>query len=349
MKVLLFSDLHAHPFKSYSEVLSTGVNSRLQDAIDALDRIATTVAEQKIPLVIFGGDLFHVKPNINIQTFNLIWDAFSRIVATGTQLVLLVGNHDQLTQDGEMHSAHAFASIATVIDEPDYLCKRVGDELVHFFFIPHNYDADVLRAQLKMTFEELGAPIEPHALIGHFGITGMEVGANFILNDENLLTLGELQPDKWTRVFLGHYHKVQSVGNVQYLGALLQHNWGDVGQKRGFWIWDTVTNDCEFHSSHAPEFAEYSIEDLGNDPPAGKFIKIKYRPEQAALVEPYQNLPGYQLDMIKPEQEVITASSATIGLDEAMEEYVQKAEKYELDSVELLHLGQELLKRALKE
>ena len=51
---------------------------------------------------------------------------------------------------------------------------------------------------------------------------------------------GELY-SKFTKVFSGHYHTRSDDGRIYYLGNPYEMFWNDVGDRRGFTIFDTET------------------------------------------------------------------------------------------------------------
>ena len=72
MKYLIFSDLHAHNYREFSEIDPTGVNSRLLDCVEVLGEIQKYANSQGIEKVIFCGDLFHLKNNIDSRVIKII-------------------------------------------------------------------------------------------------------------------------------------------------------------------------------------------------------------------------------------------------------------------------------------
>jgi hypothetical protein len=63
--------------------------------------------------------------------------------------------------------------------------------------------------------------------------------------------------DKFSNVFSGHYHTRSTNGKVHYLGNPYEIYWTDVGDKRGFTIFDTETQ--EFFSVDNPHRIFYNI------------------------------------------------------------------------------------------
>jgi DNA repair exonuclease SbcCD nuclease subunit len=94
-------------------------------------------------------------------------------------------------------------------------------------------------------------------LLGHLGIQGAKVGADFVYTNPHDAALSDLNVSAFDAVFLGHYHEYQQLAsNAWYIGAPLQHNWGDRGSTRGFIIYDTETRTHEHVPLKAPKFVQ---------------------------------------------------------------------------------------------
>ena len=123
MKVLLFSDLHAHSWRNCSTMLPTGRNSRLQDTINILREIRELADKEKVDGVLFAGDMFHIRPGLasmHIPTFNAVYEEIALLKLNRTFVALLVGNHDQGDKAGREYSVFAFRSTVTVMDQPGW-------------------------------------------------------------------------------------------------------------------------------------------------------------------------------------------------------------------------------------
>jgi len=279
MKVLLFSDLHAHAFKAYSTVLPqpVGRNSRLHDAILILQEIKAIADKEDVDGILFGGDLFHIRPGagtMKISTFNAIYDAIARLKIGREFVGLLVGNHDQGDRAGREHSIYAFGSIVTVMDKPEWF-NFTPD--LHVFALP----AQSKNAPIKEIIDlNLNPDFEGQAImLGHLPIAGGVVGCNFHMPDESATKVDDLRPDYFRRIFLGDFHKPQTLQpSVQYIGATHHHNWGDADQRRGCLIWDTETNVVKFHHlTSAPKFVKVPIDNVSNMTVVdlqGNFIRV---------------------------------------------------------------------------
>jgi metallophosphoesterase superfamily enzyme len=60
MKTLIFSDLHAHNYREFSEIDIMGINSRLGDCVRVLVYLKMFCEEQHIDRIVFTGDVFHI-------------------------------------------------------------------------------------------------------------------------------------------------------------------------------------------------------------------------------------------------------------------------------------------------
>jgi DNA repair exonuclease SbcCD nuclease subunit len=282
MRVLLFSDLHAHQFKPYSTVLSNGLNSRFQDVLNILDQIRVIAGAEKVGLILFGGDLFHVRRVINVQTFNFVFEAIARLKlarkgSPGCQLGLLVGNHDQTDRSGGIHSIYAFGAMVEVMDRIKWHTFAVGQDRLNVLAVPYFGNKQEALKQINEAVQS--AQLQgPSILLGHFGISGALAGSNFVLVDKELMELEDIKPDQFDQVFLGHYHESQQLApNVRYIGAPMHHNWGDFGQERGCLIWDTDSNRVDFIPLLYPSFVKMSLDELQHLPNVkvqGDFIRV---------------------------------------------------------------------------
>lgn len=259
MKIIAFSDLHAHPFKPYSHTLETGINNRLQDAINCIKQIQQHAAGVNADLILFGGDLFHVRRHVPTQAFNETFRALVNLSLTGIPIVMIHGNHDQEDRNGRIHSLYPFGSFATVIDEPGWheVRSRTG-EACAIFGVPYVEE----EAQLHELLSVNKSPGHLSTVfLGHFGINGATVGSGIVYRSK-----AEPSSDKLPEVFdiglLGHFHLHQTIAkNWYYIGAPLQHEWGDKGQKRGFLEIDVYPGGCKKQhiTLNAPEFIEIEI------------------------------------------------------------------------------------------
>jgi len=361
MRVLLFSDLHAHAFKAYSTVLPSGRNSRLQDAVNILTEIKTIADQEKVDGILFGGDLFHIRPGagtMKIPTFNAIFDAVARLKIGRSFVGLLVGNHDQGDRAGLEHSIYAFGSIITVMDQPNWYHFDVNGENLPVFALPSTRHARVK----EIVDLNINEEIDDAILLGHLPIAGGVVGCNFHMPDENAASLDDLRPDYFRRIFLGDFHKPQTLQpGVQYVGATHHHNWGDAGQRRGCLVWDTVSDEVKFHHlTSAPKFVKVPIKDHGQtEEVQGNFVRVVHSTSvQGSLVD--QITEGYLaagakvvefwLEQNKDQASVVSEHSEfspSMDHEDMVTTFVAKEVPEDLEEEFLIPLGKDILNKAM--
>ncbi len=253
MKILVFSDLHAHPFAQYARILPDGRNSRLQDALDALAQIRRTARAEGIRLVLFGGDLFHVPGRVDVAALNGVHAELVEFGREGIELFLLVGNHDQAAR-GEEHALEVFKSLphVTVLDRPGWV-RPSGAPGLAVYAIPYTSDVAQIR-QLLGSVPDTG-PADHRLLLLHAGFDGAEVGPHEYRMAAELKPIDI--PDDFDWVLSGHYHIGQQVdfhGRIRHIGATTPQDWGDANQERGFLILDLAAGEIQHVTTPAPRF-----------------------------------------------------------------------------------------------
>lgn len=238
-KILAFSDLHAHAFQPYSTILPNGRNSRLQDAVDCINQILQYSLQNDIDLVLFCGDLFHVRKHIVTQAFNAVYEAMAKFQVFSIPLVMIHGNHDQEDRDGVHHAVFPFRTFAEVVDEAGWIeAKGKSGHVYNIFAVPYIEDAEHLRDVIDVQESPGGSTT---IFMGHLGVQGANAGADFIYRNPVEPSKEDLDLPDFDVGLLGHFHIHQELteSGFYYVGAPLQHNWGDKNQTRGFIVWDT--------------------------------------------------------------------------------------------------------------
>lgn len=255
-KIVLFSDVHAHTFSALATVLPNGLNSRLADVVSCIDQIREYAVNIDADLVLFGGDLFHTRKQIPVQALNAAFSAMTMFSVHKIPILMIPGNHDQADREGTEHSLFAFTSFLEVAHTPGWYQMRGKDSSNEYSIMAVPYTENL--EHLRDVVQKPAPPTnQPKIFLGHLGIQGAKVGADFVYTNPNDPTAADLNPEAFDAGFLGHYHMPQSLADAphfQYIGAPLQHNWGDRGQERGFMVYDTDTGDVDHIPLKAPTF-----------------------------------------------------------------------------------------------
>lgn len=352
-KVAIFTDLHAHPFRAYAQVLPGGQNSRLAHALACIDQVRVACAEREVDLVLFGGDMFHVRKNIPVQAFNAVYDEMARFAEDKLPVLAIHGNHDQADRLGADHSIYAFRSFLTVVDQPHWVQIRGrSGSMYSILAIPYTEDVDHLRKVVGTKM--LTVKSTPRILLGHLGLQGAKVGADFVYVNAADPTVGDLGLQNYDAGFLGHYHLHQKVADkLWYVGAPLQHNWGDRGQVRGFMIYDTDTGAAEHIPLRAPRFVQIHDDDLGLPLDIeGCFVRVvsrrEWSPEERLELASAHNL--LSLELVHEDEEAPVVGPRLVvepgmARQDVLRAYVESglAPTGDLDEEFLLKVGAEIL------
>lgn len=244
---VFFTDIHFHIFESFAKPDPEFVNDRFRAQLATLQKVYDIARENDAELD-FGGDLFHKRGKIDDIVFNCVYDVIARNSDIKTRLVR--GNHDSRTnQTVTEHWLKTFKYLphVTVYDVPS---SEITDDGVMFFAIPYSDDVAYLKEKIREFAEVAQANRDkPSILIAHIGVDGAETG-RYSHRLEGAFKLGDLFPDVFTYIALGHYHKRQFLGgldNVFYGGNTIQTSFSDEGQDKGVFLID-------FEKGGKPEF-----------------------------------------------------------------------------------------------
>lgn len=212
MKILFYGDSHFKEFGSatvWNKITSTGLTYELDNLIEGFRFVSDHIRKLSPDLVIFAGDLFHPMETLSIRTLYgaaMGMELVSRACKSlNIDHLILRGNHDTLTETPVIiNSISSFGGYGTLITEPYlYDLKGFGIKL-----IPHCSnkakvlsEMDTPQAQLLVPHTEFaGAKFENgHPVEG--GLDGSIVK---------------------TPIISGHIHMPQEIGNVTYIGSLVQ-------------------------------------------------------------------------------------------------------------------------------
>ncbi len=125
VKVLHLSDIHLGSGLAHGHINpATGINTRLEDFVQTLERCIDEAIAQSVDLVLFGGDAFPdaTPPPLHQDLFA---QQFRRLADAQIPTVLLVGNHDQYAQGQEGSSLSIYRTLGV-------LGFYVGDTLQTF-------------------------------------------------------------------------------------------------------------------------------------------------------------------------------------------------------------------------
>lgn len=212
--------------------------------------------KHKITTVIQFGDFFDSRKNINLQTLHLVTQYFlNKLLEYNITLHIIIGNHCSYFKN----SLH--------INSPELLLKKHEKIIVHSDFTQLNLAGklfDIIPWICADNKEFLLNTIKNSTskyCLGHFEIAGGKFDAINVCHEGIPLSL----LSNYKQVFSGHFHTQSKYGNVKYLGTPYQLTWIDYEDIKGFYIFDTDTEELEFIKNHLKIFNKIKYDDSVQD------------------------------------------------------------------------------------
>jgi len=204
--------------------------------------------EHGISVVVDMGDTFDSRKGIDFSALSWAKDNYyDRLERMGISVHTIVGNHTAYYKNTNNVNAvdlllREYDKVA-VYSEP----TEVKLDNLKVLFIPwinQENEAKTLKLIEKTNCK---------CAMGHLELQGFRVNRQIVMEHGMECSIF----DKFSNVFSGHYHTRSTNGKVHYLGNPYEIYWTDVGDKRGFTIFDTETQ--EFFPVNNPHRIFYNI------------------------------------------------------------------------------------------
>ena len=267
LKVLHFADLHLGVENFGKLNPKTGLNSRVEDFLNAFDLLVEKGLKEKVDLVIFAGDAFRDRnPNPTLQ--REFAKRISKFIHADIPVVLLVGNHDLPRVKNRANTLEIYKVLdipgLTVIDQTGIVKVKTKKGYVQIAGIPWDYFLNLslalkaeqkndkkedlkklLEEQIKAKINDLAKKLDPdfpsiltaHLPLGQqFGSEqDLEIELDVFLKPEIVIN------SDFDYIALGHMHRFQELSNdplAIYPGSLEKVDFGEKNQEKGFVIVD---------------------------------------------------------------------------------------------------------------
>ena len=221
--------------------------------------------EHGITTIVDMGDTFDNRQGINFGS--LAWSKdnyYDRLKDMGVQIHTIVGNHTAFYKN--TNEVNAVDLLLREYDNVKVYSEATEIDLdkLKVLFIPW-----INKENEESTFKLIKDSVCKIAM-GHLELSGFRAHRGCIMENGYASELYS----EFTKVFSGHYHTRSDDGRIYYLGNPYEMFWNDVGDRRGFTIFDT--ENCE----------HYPI-----DNPFKLFHVLYYNDESASLLDarPYKN------------------------------------------------------------
>ena len=196
------------------------------------DTFFPTLEKEGITTIVDMGDTFDSRKGIDFSALSWAKDNYyDRLKEMGIRVHTIVGNHTAYYKNTNDVNAvdlllREYDNV-TVYSEPTEV--KLGN--LKTLFIPWiNQENENKTYQL---IEKTNCKVA----MGHLELQGFRVNRQIVMDHGHPSELYS----KFTKVFSGHYHTRSDDGRIYYLGNPYEMFWNDVGDRRGFTIFDTET------------------------------------------------------------------------------------------------------------
>lgn len=196
LKFLLVGDLHYQP-------------SNVMQSIP----LETQLMEYVGYMIVFMGDLLHCHERLDMGSLNRVVSLVTRL-SRRNNVYVLVGNHDMVNNNqfcNQNHWMNVLKEVTnvTVVDTP------IWDEATQVAMFPY-----IPSGRFAEAVEMLAKPIDQAKFVlAHQEFRGCHMGAITSKSSDEYI---------WApKCFTGHIHDKHQVGKVTYVGACMQHTYGN--------------------------------------------------------------------------------------------------------------------------
>ncbi len=332
MKIIHFADLHLG-VENYGRIdPSTGLSSRLNDFLAALDELVEYALEKRVDLVLFCGDAYKTREPSQTQQREFA-RRIARLATGNIPVFLLTGNHDMPNAVGRATATEIFDTLAVknvyVANRPETYKIPTAGGTIQVVALPWLRRSSLLSREdtknlnieqvnqmmqeaLTQVIDSKAASLDPTLpaiLAAHVSVGTAKAGSETLMSigQEPVLLLSNIALPAFDYIALGHIHKQQVLSEsppVVYAGSLERVDFGEENDEKGFYVVDILPNgkddrrqvSFEFHPVNARRFLTVSVNiDTDNtDPTSVVLAAIAGQAEKArdAIVRLNISLPS---------------------------------------------------------
>ncbi|MDH5695975.1 MAG: exonuclease SbcCD subunit D [Dehalococcoidia bacterium] len=264
MKILHFADLHLG-VESYGRINpKSGLSTRLEDFLVALDQVVDYALENRVDLVLFCGDAYKSREPSQTQQREFA-KRINRLVTNDIPIFLLIGNHDLPNAIGRATTTEIFDTLAVknvyVSNRPEIYHISTNSGIIQIVSLPWLRRSSLLTKEetKNLTFDQINqrlqqvltniiskkaqelAPGLPAILAAHVWVSGARVGSerSMTVGQEHVLLVSNVAHPAFNYIALGHIHKHQVLSHdppVVYPGSLERLDFSEEEDDKGFYL-----------------------------------------------------------------------------------------------------------------
>jgi len=134
LKFAFIADIHFHNWTDFKKIGPSGLNSRLEDIVDVMHKIAEKSAEEEVSHIFLLGDIFHSRTKLDLDVVSVAADCIHQMKeTTGADIHILLGNHDIHASNQNVHVLKIFEPFCNIMDKPAN--HNIGG--AHVFALPY--------------------------------------------------------------------------------------------------------------------------------------------------------------------------------------------------------------------
>lgn len=216
-----------------------GISGRTDDIMWSLRVVREYCRDRKIDIVFIIGDLWHNRKTLEIDVLGALCDFFSETLEEyGQQWITFPGNHDMfLRHSWDINSLRPLRKYLTIIEDAKII--TVDDQ--RFWVLPFiQYERPYMQA-LEAIHERYE---DGDIMLTHIGVRNASLNTCFLHQHWSVVSY---ENSLFRRVYSGHFHSVQQVGdNLWYPGSLIPFKFDEGDVPHGFFVYDTDSKEHKF-------------------------------------------------------------------------------------------------------
>ena len=264
MKIIHFADLHLG-VESYGRINpDSGLSTRLEDFLNALDQVVDYALENRVDLVLFCGDAYKSREPSQTQQREFA-KRINRLSIGGVPIFLLIGNHDLPNAIGRATTTEIFDTLAIknvyVSNRPSIYHIPTDNGTIQIASLPWLRRSALLSKEesKNLNFEQINQKIQqvltskisdlsqqldpslPSILAAHVWVANAQLGSERLMTigQEPVLLLSNVAHPAFDYIALGHIHKHQALSDnppVVYAGSLERLDFSEEADDKGFYV-----------------------------------------------------------------------------------------------------------------
>ncbi len=285
MKLFFYTDLHFREngsFISWNKLSENGLSIELNNTISGCMFVANQIEALQPDIVFNLGDIFHPMESISVPTLHGAYIGLFLISKACKESeirhYLINGNHDIYSESNLISSTSILTGFFDeIFKSDDALTGDVG--IVSY----HSKSEDVYNGLMAVS-----------DMLSKDGLIVTHNDFARAKYENNHETDSNLSPDLPLKIFSGHLHLPQSVGNVTFVGSLVQHRFSQYGlNENGVLLYDTESKEVKrFRNNRSKHYVVVKDLDTARD----------FDPQQVVL-KVFSDRPQEEVELVLKDYE----------------------------------------------